>query len=136
MSTPNPPQPEIKTPQERPALATATWQLWILTVWHPALGMAVDPVAILALDTADGADPAQHTLWVPLVYDEANPWRERLAEGVSPERIARWEAEAGACQIAPASVPEDAVDLHHAAELLLDVLLGEVIPALPPRTGA
>ncbi|MEU6405415.1 hypothetical protein [Streptomyces sp. NPDC046985] len=132
MSTPTSPQPE--TPEERPA--AAAWQLWILMVWHPTVGMAVDPVAILALDTAPGADPAQHTVWVPLVYDEANPWRERLAEGVGPERIARWESEASACQIAPAAVPEGAVDLRHAAELVLDELLGEVIPALPPRTGA
>ncbi|MCG7524022.1 hypothetical protein MHW47_06140 [Streptomyces sp. OfavH-34-F] len=132
MSTPTSPQPG--TPEERPA--AAAWQLWILMVWHPAVGMAVDPVAVLALDTAPGADPAQYTVWVPLVYDEANPWRERLAEGVSPERIARWESEAGACQIAPAAVPEGAVDLRHAADLVLDELLGEVIPALPPRTGA
>lgn len=131
MSTSTSPQPE--TPEERPA--AAAWQLWILMVWHPAVGMAVDPVAVLALDTAPGADPARHTVWVPLVYDEANPWRERLAEGVSPERIARWESEAGACQIAPAAVPEGAADLRHAAELVLDELLGEVIPALPPRTG-
>ncbi|MFF2378415.1 hypothetical protein ACFVUW_28900 [Streptomyces xiamenensis] len=132
MSTPTLPQPE--TPAGRPA--ANTWRLWILMVWHPAVGMAVDPVAVLALDTAEGADPAQHTVWVPLVYDEANPWRERLAEGVSPERIARWDSVADVCQIAPAAIPEGAVDLRHAAELLLDELLGEVIPALPSRAGA
>ncbi|WP_030230692.1 hypothetical protein [Streptomyces sp. NRRL S-350] len=131
MSTPPEPQPTSTEPDTE-----TTWKLWILMVWHPALGMPVDPVAVLALDTAEDAEPAQHVVWVPLVYDEANPWRERLAEGVSPERIARWEAEAGACQIAAADLPEGALDLRHAADLLLDELLGEVIPALPPRTGA
>ncbi|MER6118000.1 hypothetical protein [Streptomyces sp. NPDC001743] len=131
MSTPPEPQPtSTETDTE------TTWKLWILMVWHPALGMPVDPVAVLALDTAEDAEPAQHVVWVPLVYDEANPWRERLAEGVSPERIARWEAESGTCQIAAADLPEGALDLRHAADLLLDELLGEVIPALPPRTGA
>lgn len=136
MSTPTPTQPESGTPQTRPAPAATTWQLWILTVWHPALGIAVDPVAVLALDSADGADPAQHTLWVPLVYDVADPWRERLAEGVTAERIARWEEEAGVCQIAPAEIPAEVLDLRHAADLVLDELLAEVIPALPPRAGA
>ena len=131
MPTPPAPQPTSTAPD-----AETTWKLWILMVWHPALGMPVDPVAVLALDTAEDAEPAQHVVWVPLVYDEANPWRERLAEGVSPERIARWETEAGACQIAPTDLPEGALDLRHAADLLLDELLGEVIPALPPRTGA
>jgi hypothetical protein len=132
MSTPT--SPRAETSETR--LAAANWELWVLMVWRPAVGMAVDPVAVLALDTAEGADPAQHIVWVPLVYDEANPWRERLSEGVGPERIARWEAEAGACQIAPAAVPAGAVDLRHAAELVLDELLGAVIPALPPRSGA
>ncbi|MEU8763442.1 hypothetical protein [Streptomyces sp. NPDC048659] len=131
MSTPPASQPTSTAP-----VTETTWKLWILMVWHPALGMPVDPVAVLALDTGEDAEPAQHVVWVPLVYDEANPWRERLAEGVSLERIARWEAESGACQIAAADLPEGALDLRHAADLLLDELLGEVIPALPPRTGA
>lgn len=136
MSTPTSPQPEPGTPEVRPAPAATGWKLWILTVWHPALGLAVDPVAILALDTAEGAALTQHIVWVPLVYDEADPWRERLAEGATLERIGGWEAESGACQLAPVEVPEGAVDLRHASELVLDELLAEVIPALPPRAGA
>ncbi len=115
---------------------TETWQLWVLTVWHPALGIPIDPVAILARDTAPGADPAQHILWVPLVYDEADARRERMAEGVTDERLTAWEAESGTCHLAPADVPDGALDLRHAAELVLDQVLAEVIPALPPRAGA
>ena len=30
--------------------AAPGWRLWILLVWHPALGLPVDPVAVLGLD--------------------------------------------------------------------------------------
>jgi hypothetical protein len=136
MSTPRSPQPGTGALDARPAPAAATWKLWILTVWHPALGIAVDPVAVLANDTAPDAGPAQHVAWVPLVYGTADPWRERLAEGATPDRIARWESEAGVCQLIPAAVPSGALDLRHAAELVLDELLAEVVPALSPRSGA
>lgn len=136
MSTPTSPKPEPSAPEALAVPAPATWQLSILTVWHPALGMAVDPVAVLALDAAPEADPAQHVVWVSLVYDEANPWRERLAEGVTPEKVDRWQAENGVCQLSLTDVPPDAADLRHAAELVLDQLLAEVIPVLPPRDGA
>ncbi|MGA5442510.1 hypothetical protein ACPCKW_23740 [Streptomyces griseoincarnatus] len=136
MSTPTSPKPEPSAPAAAAVPAPATWQLSILTVWHPALGMAVDPVAVLALDTAPEADPAQYVVWVPMVYDDANPWRERLAEGVTPQKVARWQEENGVCQLSPTEVPEEATDLRHAAELVLDQLLAEVIPALPPRDGA
>ncbi|WP_331727041.1 hypothetical protein [Streptomyces sp. NBC_00280] len=136
MSTPTSPKPEPSAPEALAVPASATWQLSILTVWHPALGMAVDPVAVLALDSAPDADPAQHVVWVPLVYDEANPWRERLAEGVTPEKVDRWQEESGVCQLSLTDVPPGATDLRYAAELVLDQLLAEVIPALPPRDGA
>jgi hypothetical protein len=136
MSTPTSPKPEPSAPEALAVPVPATWQLSILTVWHPALGMAVDPVAVLALDAAPDADPAQHVVWVALVYDEANPWRERLAEGVTPEKVDRWQEENGVCQLSLTDVPPGAADLRHAAELVLDQLLAEVIPALPPRDGA
>ncbi|MFF9142207.1 hypothetical protein ACF09G_32110 [Streptomyces albogriseolus] len=136
MSTPTSPMPEPSAPAALAVPAPATWQLSILTVWHPALGMAVDPVAVLARDTAPDANPAQHVAWVPLVYDEADPWRERLAEGVTPAKVDRWQEEHGVCQLSPTDVPPGATDLRHAAELVLDQLLAEVIPALPPRDGA
>ncbi|MCX5216205.1 hypothetical protein OG689_44525 [Kitasatospora sp. NBC_00240] len=135
MSTPTSPRPEPGAPEALPAPAASSWSVWILTVWHPALGLAVDPVAVLALDSAPDADPQESLVWVPLVYDEGNPWRERLADGITEENLTRWQAESGVCQIAQAEIPEGAVDLRHAAELVLDELLAEVIPALPPRAG-
>lgn len=117
-------------------LPASSWSVWVLAVWHPALGLPVDPVAVLARNSAPDADPAQHLVWVPLVYDVANPWRERIAEGVTKERIAAWEAESGTCHLAPTEVPDDAVDLRHAAELVLDQVLAEILPALPPPAGA
>ena len=131
MSTPTDPSTDAEATDPH-----ANWQLWILTVWHPAIGLPVDPVAVLALDTADGARTPRYVTWVPLVYDDANPWRERLADDVTAERLDAWAQEGGVCQIAAAPVPDEAVDLKHAAEIILDQLLAEVIPVLPPRGAA
>lgn len=116
-----------------PSPAAPAWRLWILLVWHPALGLPVDPVAVLGLD--ESRQPAERVVrWVPLIYDVADPWRERLDETTAGEDVERWIAQSGgACSLAPADVPEGALDLTHAADLVLDELLAEVIPALPPR---
>ncbi|MFD8887502.1 hypothetical protein ACFV0H_34190 [Streptomyces erythrochromogenes] len=113
--------------------AAPAWRLWILLVWHPALGLPVDPVAVLGLD--ESRQPAERVVrWVPLVYESADPWRERLSESTTGEDVDRWIAlSGGACSLEPAEVPEGALDLTHAADLVLDELLAEVIPALPPR---
>ncbi|MFI8952545.1 hypothetical protein ACIGO6_39495 [Streptomyces sp. NPDC053750] len=126
---PNPTDAETAEPSP----AAPAWRLWILLVWHPALGLPVDPVAVLGLD--EGRQPAERVVrWVPLVYEQADPWRERLGETTSSEDIERWIAQSGgACSLEPADVPEGALDLTHAADLVLDGLLAEVIPALPPR---
>lgn len=114
---------------------TSAWRLWILLVWHPALGLPVDPVAVLALDT--GLQSAERVVrWVPLVYDPADPWRERLGESTRPEDIELWITQSGTCALEPATIPEGALDLAHAADLVLDELLAEVIPALPLRGDA
>ncbi|WP_234332366.1 hypothetical protein [Streptomyces sp. NRRL F-5650] len=116
-----------------PTPAAPAWRLWILLVWHPALGLPVDPVAVLALD--DSRQPAQRVVrWVTLVYETADPWRERLREDTTNEDIERWiQQSGGACSLEPADIPEGALDLTHAADLVLNELLAEVIPALPPR---
>jgi hypothetical protein len=126
------PDPTNTTTAEPPAAAPA-WRLWILLVWHPALGLPVDPVAVLALD--DSRQPTERVVrWVPLVYEAADPWRERLSEFTTNEDIERWiQQSGGACSLEPADVPEGALDLTHAADLVLNELLAEVIPALPPR---
>ncbi|MFF4534026.1 hypothetical protein ACFY1P_32755 [Streptomyces sp. NPDC001407] len=126
-----PAAPDTDAPATAPA--SATWQLWILLIWHPALGLPVDPVAVLGLDTRPDAPTGRVVRWVPLVYDAADPWRERLGESTTQEDIERWAAQSGVCAVEPAEVPDGALDLAHAADLVLDELLAEVIPALPPR---
>ncbi|QUW85403.1 hypothetical protein OG906_43370 (plasmid) [Streptomyces sp. NBC_01426] len=123
--------PDAETAQT-PTAAPA-WRLWILLVWHPALGLPVDPVAVLGLD--EGQQQAAPVVrWVPLVYEAADPWRERLSAPTTSQDIERWIAQSGGvCAIEPADVPDGALDLTHAADLVLDELLAEVIPALPPR---
>lgn len=121
------------TPATSPA--HAAWRLWILLVWHPALGLPVDPVAVLALD--DSEEPTARVVrWVPLVYDAADPWRERLGESTTAEDVENWGTRPGACAVEPAAVPDGALNLAHAADLVLNELLAEVIPVLPPRGDA
>lgn len=129
---PDPTHAEGQPPAELPA-ATPAWRLWILLVWHPALGLPLDPVAVLGLD--ERHQPVDRVVrWVPLVYEQADPWRERLATATTSEDIVRWVAQSGgACSLEPADIPEGALDLTHAADLVLDELLAEVIPALPQR---
>ncbi|MGV2917240.1 hypothetical protein [Streptomyces alfalfae] len=121
------------TQTAEPSTAAPAWRLWILLVWHPALGLPVDPVAVLGLD--ENRQPAERVVrWVPLVYEPAAPWRERLGETTTSQDIERWIAQSGGtCSLEPADVPEGALDLTHAADLVLDGLLAEVFPALPPR---
>lgn len=129
-------QPDA-TPADTPATSptASAWRLWILLVWHPALGLPVDPVAVLALD--DSEEPAARVVrWVPLVYDTADPWRERLGENTTAEDVENWGTQSGVCAVEPAAVPDGALDLAHAADLVLNELLAEVIPVLPPRGDA
>lgn len=126
-------QPEPTSADAPGTPPSASWRLWILLVWHPAVGLPVDPIAVLGLDHSQELT-ARVVRWVPLVYDSADPWRERLGESTSAEEVERWIAQSGgACAIEPAAVPDGALDLAHAADLVLDELLAEVIPALPPR---
>lgn len=118
------------------APVASPWRLWILLVWHPALGLPMDPVAVLGLDERPGASVQRVVRWVPLVYEAADPWRERLGESSTLEDAARWTTQSGACSAEAVAVPAGALDLAHAADLVLDELLAEVIPALPPRDGA
>lgn len=115
--------------------ADSPWRLWVLLVWHPELGMAIDPVAVLGVE--DGSGLLRRVIrWVPLVYEAADPWRERLGESTTRDEIERWRAQDGTCQMQPVAVPDGATDLPHAADLVLEELLAEVIPALPPRGDA
>ncbi|WP_241827119.1 hypothetical protein [Streptomyces graminilatus] len=118
------------------ASVTSPWRLWILLVWHPALGLPMDPVAVLGLDGRPGAPVQRVVRWVPLVYEPADPWRERLGENSTLEDAERWTTQSGACSAEAVEVPDGALDLTHAADLVLDELLAELIPTLPPRDGA
>ncbi|MBM7174015.1 hypothetical protein JQK87_37800, partial [Streptomyces sp. G44] len=108
MST-EPTQPDATTGDSAASPAAPSWQLWILLVWHPALGLPIDPVAVLALDHSK--EPAARVVrWIPLVYDTADPWRERLGESASAQDVERWITHSGTCAVEPAAVPDGALD--------------------------
>ncbi|GAA2753373.1 hypothetical protein GCM10010440_73140 [Kitasatospora cinereorecta] len=105
----------------------------MLSVWHPALGAPLDPVAVVGLDQRPGSNAPAHLVWVPLAFEAADPWRELLAGGVTADLLDHWAAQNSAVAVDFVDVPEGAVDLAHAAGLVLDELLAEVLPALPDR---
>ncbi|WP_328372961.1 hypothetical protein OG800_49400 (plasmid) [Streptomyces sp. NBC_00445] len=136
MSTESDQTPASGTGMPQASPAGSPWQLWVLLVWHPALGLPVDPVAVLGLDNRPDAPAERVIRWVPLVYETADPWRVRLGESTTRDDVERWRARSGVCQAEAVDVPDGATDLAHAAELVLDELLAEVIPVLPLRGEA
>ncbi|RKE03015.1 hypothetical protein [Streptomyces sp. TLI_171] len=109
------------------------WRVAVLSVWHPALGAPLDPVAVVGFGPHLGGDPAVHLVWVPLAFEAADPWRELLADGVTVELLDHWAERSATVAVDYVDVPEGAVALSHAVGLLLDLLLAEVLPNLPDR---
>jgi hypothetical protein len=107
------------------------FRTYVLLAWHPQVGAAVAPVGVLGIDERPVAIPKTYIAWVPLTYDTAQPWRDRLAEPPSPSQIAIWLEEGGATQLEEVDPPE-ATRLPDTVEAVLDQLLAEVLPALPP----
>ncbi|MFE3559851.1 hypothetical protein ACFXKW_34090 [Streptomyces sp. NPDC059193] len=130
--TTDPNQPGAPAEATSTTAASTAWRLWILLIWHPVLGLPVDPVAVLALDSSE-EPTARIVRWIPLVYDAADPWRERLGESTTLDDIEDWTRQSGICAIEPVPVPDGALDLAHAADLVINDLLAEVVPVLPPR---
>lgn len=109
---------------------TATRRRFLLTAWDPALGAAVRPVAVLAVDA--GAQRIAHAVaWVPGSWDDADGWRERLA-GASADAIAAalpdWLAGDGGLGLAEIAAGPAEVDLRTAAEFALDEVLTVLLP--------
>ncbi|GJF30273.1 hypothetical protein KNE206_29730 [Kitasatospora sp. NE20-6] len=130
MSQPHP-APAATAPG--PDGATDHWRLAVLSVWLPALGAPLDPVAVVGLDQRPGTNAPVHLVWVPMAFESADPWRELLADGVTAELLDRWAEQSSTVAVDFVDAPEGAVDLAHAAGLVLDELLAEVLPDLPDR---
>ncbi len=127
------PFPALAATRPAPGEVTGWWRLAVLSVWHPALGAPLEPVAVVGLDQRPSTDAPVHLAWVPLAFEAADPWRALLAEGVTAELLDHWAGQSGAVAADLVDVPEGAVDLAHAAGLVLDELLTEVLPYLPDR---
>ncbi|MFC6600485.1 hypothetical protein [Kitasatospora paranensis] len=127
------PHPAPAATDPAPGGTIDQWRLAVLSVWHPALGAPLDPVAVVGLDLRPGAQARVHLAWVPLAFEAADPWRELLAGGVTGELLDHWAAQHTTVAVDFVDVPEGAVDLAHAAGLVLDELLAEVLPNLPER---
>ena len=127
------PQPAAANAAPASAEVTAHWRLAVLSVWHPALGAPVDPVAVAAVDQHATAPRPGCVAWVPLTFEAADPWRALLADGPTADLLEYWAEQDGTVAVDFVEVPEGAVDLVHAAGLVLDELLGQVLPSLPDR---
>jgi hypothetical protein len=107
----------------------AAARFYVLLAWHPALGAAADPVGVLGVDERDDAGLASYVVWMPLTGDRTATWRGRLAEPPSAARIMRWLEEDGTAQLQEVGAPVRGT-LAEVAEVVVDVLLAEVVPAL------
>lgn len=110
--------------------AAAPRRRFVLNVWDTALGAAVRPVGILAVGV--GEDGLQHAVaWLPGVFDDADGWRERLADA-NPGTIAGvligWLDENSGLSLSEIDPGPGDVDLRTSAEFALDELLAVVMP--------
>lgn len=105
--------------------ASQPYELYVLLVWHPPLGMAAYPVGVLAM-----SEGARYVAWLPMAYEKAIPWRRRLAGPTTPDQVRAWAEESGAVQLAPAELPAADLPMDEAAEVVLKQLIAEVIPLL------
>jgi hypothetical protein len=113
--------------EDRPAPRPVTGvpRAFVLFGFDPATGQAGRPVA--ALVVADAGRPGLS--WLPLRFGADEPWRATLAEVAVPwpQALAAW-SEAASPVADLLEVPAPAQDPQAAAELLVDVLLGELEP--------
>lgn len=130
VSAPHPtPLPAAGSPGAADNAPATPWRVWAMTVWHPQLAAAVAPVGVLAVEGGASDPEVVYATWVPGVYEEADSWRIRLAEApVSAAVLDQWAQDDSTLGLLPADVPPQAVDLAHAAELVLDeILAGDLL---------
>ncbi|MGP4027191.1 hypothetical protein [Actinomadura sp. 3N407] len=104
-------------------------RLFLMLVWHPAFGAAVDPVGVLGVDERPVAVPKTYTAWTPMTYDRAAPWRRRLATPPTPSQIELWLEEDNALALEEIEAPNGG-RLPDAADAALDTVLATVVPLL------
>lgn len=110
-------------------------RLFLMLVWHPAFGAAVDPVGVLGVDerpVVDGRPVAvlkTYTAWTPMTYDRAAPWRRRLATPPTPSQIELWLEEDNALALEEIEAPNGG-RLPDVADAALDTVLATVVPLL------
>lgn len=112
-------------------MSPAPYRLFVLLAWHAVLVAAVDPVGVLGVTehATPGAAEAV-VVWMPLTYQAAGPWRDRLATPPTAAHVEAWLDEHGATQLAEVVPPDPGMPVAGAVEAVLDLLLAEVIPAI------
>jgi hypothetical protein len=110
--------------------AAAPRRRFVLLVWDAELGAAVRPVAILAVGVDENG--LQHAVvWLPGVFDDAEGWRERLADanpGTIATALVRWLDEDTGLRMSEIDPGPGDVDLRTSAEFAVDELLAVVVP--------
>lgn len=105
-------------------------RLFVLLAWHPALGLAADPVGVLGVEEDAGGRCKPYVSWIPQSVITNGGWRSRLATPPTMAAVTAWLADDGASQLAEIPAPSGAASMPHAVEMAVDTLLAEVLPRL------
>jgi hypothetical protein len=107
-------------------------RLFVLLSWHPALGLAIDPVGVLGVESAAGGRRRHYVSWIPSPAGTSSGWPARLTTSPTTAAITAWLDDHGTTQLAEIPVPPGTTSLADAVEIAVDGLLADVIPHLPP----
>jgi hypothetical protein len=107
-------------------------RLFVLLTWHPALGLAIDPVGVLGMEQTAGGSCTHYVSWIPSSARTSSGWPARLTAAPSMATLSVWLEEHGSLQLTEIPVPPGVASLVDAVELAVDGLLADVVPFLPP----
>ncbi|MCK9871343.1 hypothetical protein MRI28_17150 [Nocardiopsis dassonvillei] len=99
-------------------------RLFVLLTWNPDLGLPIDPVGVLGLETDGESITAFHVSWIPPLWADTDGWRQRLhGLSVTTAHLEKWLAEDGTLHLAEDLEPPPAPSLALLVEGYLEQVM-------------